>query len=69
MVVHQVDDDTAFLNANFVEEVYIKPPDGMPIPFGSNCFRLCRALYGLKQAPHQWNDNINDYLTKDLHFV
>ena len=69
MPVHQMDVDTAFLNAGLDEDVYIVPPDGMPVPPGCDCFKLQKALYGLKQAPRQWNDHINDFLTRDLHFT
>ena len=34
MLVHQMDVDTAFLNADLNETVYIVPPDGMPVPAG-----------------------------------
>ena len=57
-----MDVDTAFLNANITEEIYIKPPDGFPIRPNMNCFRLVKALYGLKQSPREWYNNINTYL-------
>ena len=69
MPIHQMDVDTAFLNAGLDEDVYIVPPDGMDIPPDCNCFKLQKALYGLKQAPRQWNDHINEFLTRDLHFT
>ena len=49
--VHQMDVDTAFLNADLEEEVYIRAPEGYALPTGCNCIRLKKALYGLKQAP------------------
>ena len=51
--IHQMDVDTAFLNAEVKEEIYIKPPEGFPIPSNMNCFRLLRALYDLKQLPRE----------------
>ena len=51
--IHQMDVDTAFLNAEVKEEIYIKPPEGFPIHSNMNCFRLLRALYGLKQSPRE----------------
>ena len=61
--IHQMDVDTAFLNANITEEIYIQPPEGFPIRSNMNCFRLVKALYGLKQSPREWYNNINAYLT------
>ena len=57
--VHQMDVETAFLNADLEEEVYIRPPEGITIPEGCNCLCLKKALYGLKQAPRAWNKDIN----------
>ena len=60
--VHQMDVETAFLNASVTEEIYIKPPEGFPIDEPNNCFRLKRALYGLKQSPREWYNNVNTFL-------
>ena len=57
-----MDVDTAFLNAVVTEEIYIKPPEGFPLPSNMNCFRLRKALYGLKQSPREWYNNINSFL-------
>ena len=62
--VHQMDVDTAFLNAELTEDIYIKPPEGFPLPPGMNCFKLKRALYGLKQSPREWYNNIDTFLQK-----
>ena len=62
LVVHQMDVVTAFLNAKLEEEMYIKPPLGIPLPSNSNCFRLMKALYGLKQSPRQWYKDIDGFL-------
>jgi hypothetical protein len=51
--VHQMDVDTAFLNAPLTENVYIIPPDGVTVPDGFNGFKVNRALNGLKQAPQE----------------
>ena len=48
LTVHQMDVETAFLNAKLDEEMYIKPPLGIEVPEKSNCFRLMKSLYGLK---------------------
>ena len=60
--VHQMDVETAFLNASVTEEIYIKPPEGFPIDGAHNCFRLRKALYGLKQSPREWYNNVNLFL-------
>jgi len=44
---------TAFLNAAVTDEIYIKPPEGFPLPSNMYCFRLKKALYGLKQSPRE----------------
>jgi len=66
--VHQMDVETAFLNADLQEEVYIRAPEGTEMPAGYNCFRLNKALYGLKQSPREWYNNINSFL-QSLSFV
>ena len=60
--VHQMDVETAFLNASVTEEIYIRPPEGFPITEAHNCFRLRKALYGLKQSPREWYNNVNLFL-------
>ena len=57
-----MDVETAFLNADHEEEVYIRVPEGYTVPTGCNCIRLKRALYGLKQALRAWNKDINEKL-------
>ena len=59
-----MDVDTAFLNAPVTEDIYIRPPEGFPIPSNMNCFKLKKALYGLKQSPREWYNHINGFLHK-----
>lgn len=60
-VIDQLDVDTAYLNADLQEEVYLLPPKGMKI--GSEfVLKLNRALYGLKQAANAWNKTIHNAL-------
>lgn len=54
MHIHHVDINTAFLNGELDEIIYIFTPDGVPTPNGERYARLLRALYGLKQAGRQW---------------
>ena len=62
LTVHQMDVETAFLNAKLNEEMYIKPHLGIEVPENSNCFRLMKALCGLKQSPRKWFKNIDSHL-------
>ena len=65
-----LDVETAFLNAELKEEVYIRLPPGLAssgIPGTEGLkegqvYRLRKSLYGIKQAPHDWNELINSTL-------
>lgn len=57
----QIDFDTAFLNAELREEVYMRPPPGMHVERGQ-VLLLHKALYGLKQSNHEWNSTIHNKL-------
>jgi len=51
--VHQMDVDTAFLNAELKEEIYVRPPKHSA-EYNGKVFKLNKALYGLKQAGREW---------------
>nr|GEY02213.1 hypothetical protein [Tanacetum cinerariifolium] len=60
MVVYQMDVNTAFLNGNLREEVYVSHPNGFVAPDNVNhVYKLKKALYGLKQAPRAWSKHID----------
>ncbi|GJT23477.1 retrovirus-related pol polyprotein from transposon TNT 1-94 [Tanacetum coccineum] len=63
MVVYQMDVETAFLNGNLREEVYVSQPDGFVDKDKPNhVYKLKKALYGLKQAPRTWYDMLSSFL-------
>ncbi|GJY79878.1 retrovirus-related pol polyprotein from transposon TNT 1-94 [Tanacetum coccineum] len=52
MTVYQMDVETAFLNGELKEEVYVSQPEGFVDPDHPNhIYRMKKALYSLKQAP------------------
>nr|GFB24069.1 retrovirus-related Pol polyprotein from transposon TNT 1-94 [Tanacetum cinerariifolium] len=51
----EMDVNTAFLNGNLTEEVYVSQPDGFVDQDNPNhMYKLKKALYGLKQASRVW---------------
>lgn len=64
MKILQADVETAFLNSELKEEIYIRPPDGLDVNKGT-VLRLKKALYGLKQAPASWYSTIDSILTNN----
>nr|GEX97970.1 hypothetical protein [Tanacetum cinerariifolium] len=61
--VYQMDVQTAFLNGNLREEVYVSQPDGfMDQDNPNHVYKLKKALYGLKQASRAWYDMLSSFL-------
>nr|GEX72925.1 retrovirus-related Pol polyprotein from transposon TNT 1-94 [Tanacetum cinerariifolium] len=59
MTIYQMDVETAFLNGELKEEVYVSQPEGFVDPDNpTHVYRLKKALYGLKQAPKAWYDTL-----------
>jgi hypothetical protein len=58
-----MDVETAFLNGELDEEVYMQVPQGFK-EAGQIC-QLEKALYGLKQSPRMWNKKITKYLNSE----
>ncbi|GMF35187.1 unnamed protein product [Phytophthora lilii] len=53
LILRQFDVETAFLNGDLEEDVYMAAPLGIDIPEGMVC-KLRRSLYGLQQAAAVW---------------
>ena len=61
--IHQMDVDSAFLNAELHEEIYVTQPEGfISEQHPDYVCRLHKSLYGLKQAPLLWNRTIDGHL-------
>lgn len=61
MNVKRLDVPTAFLNGALINNIYIKPPEGITIESGK-VLRLKKALYGIKEAPRCWNERSHKYI-------
>ncbi len=64
----QLDVETAFLNSDIDEEIYVEQAEGyddINYPRKDWVLRMLKALYGLKQSPHLWNKLITEVLTAD----
>jgi transposase InsO family protein len=68
--LHQMDVETAFLNARMKEEVYMEQPEGYERPPRDDgrrwVCRLLKTLYGTKQASMEWNKEVNSFLVHEL---
>ena len=63
----QVDVNTAYLQAELKDEVYMEGIPGFELPPGK-VYRLLKSLYGLPQAGRNWNKKFEAHL-KSLGFV
>nr|GEW74178.1 Gag-Pol polyprotein [Tanacetum cinerariifolium] len=60
MIIYQMDVNTAFLNGELKEEVYVSQLGGFVDPdHPTHVYRLKKAMYGLKQAPRAWYDTFS----------
>ncbi|GKD75338.1 zinc finger, CCHC-type containing protein [Tanacetum coccineum] len=69
LIIHQMDVETAFLNGDLDEEVYMNQPQGFIMPGNENkVCKLIKSLYGLKQTPKQWHQKFDEVvdLTKEF---
>lgn len=58
--VKQYDVESAFLNGEISEEIYMKQPPGFKK--NDKVLRLKKSLYGLKQAAKVWNEKLHETL-------
>ncbi|KAI5082639.1 hypothetical protein GOP47_0002382 [Adiantum capillus-veneris] len=66
--MHQMDVETAFLNGELEEEIYmVQPPYFVHPDYPEYVCRLLRSLYGLKQSPRQWNARFHSFM-QSIHF-
>ncbi|KAE8219765.1 hypothetical protein CF319_g6604 [Tilletia indica] len=66
MDIHQIDYETAYLNAKLKNEIFMLPPDGMDLLgydlLPDDALELMLALYGLKQSGHEWHRVLKEAL-------
>lgn len=63
MLVHQMDVETAFLNGDLNEEIYMKHPKGHVVKGMEHLVcKLKKSLYYLKQSPRCMNQTFSKYL-------
>jgi len=66
--IHQMDKDSAFLQANIEEQVY--QPEGFVSPeHPYKVWKLIKSLYGLKQVPLAWNKVIDGHLCDRCFYI
>jgi len=62
MTILQLDIETAFLNGEVEEEIYVRKPKGYERGDTTKVCRLVKALYGLKQAARAWHKKLDAVL-------
>lgn len=60
--ITHLDVETAYLNAELDEEIYIKTPEMFQECAGGKALKLKRAIYGLKQGARAWNKKLDSEL-------
>ncbi|GJR93932.1 retrovirus-related pol polyprotein from transposon TNT 1-94 [Tanacetum coccineum] len=67
MNIYQMDVNTAFLNGELQEEVFVSQPEGFEDPdHPTYVYHLKKALYGLKHAPRVWYDTLSRFLMANI---
>jgi len=61
--IMHLDVETAYLNGELAEEIYITPPERLATSIKDNeVFKLKKAVYGLKQSGRNWNIKLDTTL-------
>ena len=61
-MIHQLDVNSAFLNGELKDEVYLEQPEGFAQKGKEHLVcRLKKVRYGLKQAPTSWYEKIDSF--------
>jgi hypothetical protein len=60
--LYQIDFDTAFLNADVEEDIYMEQPEGFHEGGPDMVCKLVKSIYGLKQASRNWNHEIDSFM-------
>ncbi|KAE8229103.1 hypothetical protein CF326_g5936 [Tilletia indica] len=67
MDIHQIDYETAYLNATLKNQIFMLPPEGMDLLghdlLPDDALELMLALYGLKQSGHEWHRVLKEALS------
>ena len=67
--IHHLDVNTAFLNGDLREEIFLELPEGFNDGSSQNCVLLLKkAVYGLRQSARVWNEKAHEILL-ELGFV
>ena len=61
MMIHQLDVNSAYINADLSEIIFMSPPPNLNIQ-GNHILKLKKSLYGLKQAGLNWYRCISEFL-------
>ena len=70
LLLKQLDVTTAYLQAPMHEKVYMRQPEGFVDPQRPHAVCLLKkSLYGTKQAGHNWNNEVNSFITGVLGYT
>ena len=61
-IVHQLDFNNAYLQANIDHEIFVRPPEGYQRD--GLVWKLRKSLYGLKQSGRNWHCTIQNFFIK-----
>lgn len=65
MDIEHIDVNTAFLNGDLKECIYMEQPTGFAIEGQNKVCLLKKSLYGLKQASRAWNEKVHKVLVNN----